>query len=177
MQFCSFWMYIWRILYIINVSRTTSGVFLCWFQKHSNWQSGPRCALTISGFIIFGIQWLCIDQAVYQFSLKFLVGAFLKERVGYSHGFPSVFFYFFFDTLEVTKIVLPKVLQNFEKTPNCTCWPKELNQKGFPRNIQYRRRLKGPPFQFFRHCETFFIKGFQFTNTLTFWSPFAIFEP
>ena len=40
---------------------------------------------------------------------------------------------------------------------------------------------KGSPFQFFWHCETFFIfffiKGSQFTNTLTFWSPFAIFEP
>ena len=39
--------------------------------------------------------------------------------------------------------------------PKCTCWPKELNQKGFPRNIQYRTRPKGP---FFRHCATFFKK-------------------
>ena len=78
----------------------------------------------------------------------FLVGAFLKKRVDYSHGFSSVFFKFFFDTPEVTKIVLPKVLQNFQMTPNCTCWPKELNQKGFPRNIQYRTRPKGPPFSF-----------------------------
>ena len=31
----------------------------------------------------------------------------------------------------MTKIVLPKVLQNFEKTPKSTCWPKDLNQKGF----------------------------------------------
>ena len=53
---------------------------------------------------------------------------------------------------EVTKIVLPKI----QKTPNCTCWPKELNQKGFPRNIQYRTTPKGPPFRFFRHCATFF---------------------
>ena len=58
---------------------------------------------------------------------------------------------------ELTKIVLPKVLQNFQKMPKCTCWPKELNQKGFPRNIQYRTRPKGP---FFRHCGTFFIKTF-----------------
>ena len=57
---------------------------------------------------------------------------------------------------EVTKIVVRKVLQNFEKTPNCTCWSKELNQKGFPGNIQYRTRPKGPPFDFFRHCATFF---------------------
>ena len=65
---------------------------------------------------------------------------------------------------ELTKIVLPKVLQKFQKTPKCTCWPKELNQKGFPRNIQYRTRPKGPNFRFFRHCATFFqfffIKGF-----------------
>ena len=77
-------------------------------------------------------------------------------------AFRQCFFYFFFDTPEVfffdtpevTKIVLPKVLQNF-KTPNCTCWPEELNQKGFPRNIEYQTRPKGP-LQFFRHCETFF---------------------
>ena len=56
---------------------------------------------------------------------------------------------------EVIKVVLPKVLQNFEKTPKCTCWPKEPNQKGFPRNIQYRTRPKGPPLDFFRHCATF----------------------
>ena len=42
-----------------------------------------------------------------------LVGAFLEKRVDYSHGFSSVFFLkFFFDTPEVTKIVL-QVLQNF----------------------------------------------------------------
>ena len=46
---------------------------------------------------------------------------------------------------EVTKLVLPKVLQNFEKTPNCTCWPKKLNQKGFLRNTKYKTRQKGPP--------------------------------
>ena len=105
---------------------------------------------------------------------------------------------FFSKTTEVTKTVLPKVLQNFRKTPNCTCWPKELNQKGFPCNIQYRTRLKGPlhffgvlrqngrwkipkgaPFSFFRHLrlfsKTFF--GSVEENTLTLWSPFAIFEP
>ena len=56
---------------------------------------------------------------------------------------------FFFDTPEVTKLVLPKVLQNFKYMPNCTRWPKELNQKRFQRNIQYRTRLKGSPFSFF----------------------------
>ena len=65
---------------------------------------------------------------------------------------------FFLRPPELTKIVLPKVLQNFQKTPKCTCWPKELNQKGFPRNIQYRTRPKGP---FFRHCATFFKKLFS----------------
>ena len=34
-----------------------------------------------------------------------LVGAFLKQRVDYSHGFSSVIF---FDTPEVTEIVLPQ---------------------------------------------------------------------
>ena len=69
----------------------------------------------------------------------------------------------FFDTPEVTKIVLPKVLQNFRVLQNCTCWPRELNQKGFsffPRNIQYRARLKGPPFSFFG-IVTFFRKKFR----------------
>ena len=41
----------------------------------------------------------------------FLVGAFLEKRVDHSHGFSSVFF---FDAPELTKIVLPKVLQNFK---------------------------------------------------------------
>ena len=65
---------------------------------------------------------------------------------------------FFFDTPEETKIVLPKFL-------NCTCWPRELNQKGFfPRNIHYRARLKGPLFQFFSVlCDLF---EFFFTKFL-----------
>ena len=41
---------------------------------------------------------------------SFLVGDFLKKRVDNSYGFSSVFFN---DTPEVTKIVLPKVVQNF----------------------------------------------------------------
>ena len=65
---------------------------------------------------------------------------------------------FFLRPAELTKIVLPKVLQNFQKKPKCTCWPKELNQKGFARNIQYRTRPKGP---FFRHCATCFKKLFS----------------
>ena len=65
---------------------------------------------------------------------------------------------------ELTKIVLPKVLQkktpNFQKTPKCTCWPQELNQKGFPRNIQNWKRPKGP----FLACATFFKKHFFTTK-------------
>ena len=61
---------------------------------------------------------------------------------------------------EVCRIVLPKALQNFKKTPNCTCWPRELNQKCFPRNIQYSTRPNGPPSRYFRHCETFFREKF-----------------
>ena len=62
---------------------------------------------------------------------------------------------FFFDTPELTKKVLPKVIQNFQKTPKCTCWPKELNQKGFPRNIQYRTRPKGLSLDFSALCNFF----------------------
>ena len=83
---------------------------------------------------------------------------------------------------ELTKIVLPKVLQNLQKTPKCTWWPKELNQKGFPRNIQYRTRPKCPPFQFFSALWDFFrkkifVKVFPIHQYLEICSPFAIFEP
>ena len=80
-----------------------------------------------------------------------------------------VFRHCFLRPPELTKIVLPKVLQNFQKTPKCTCWPTELNQKGLPRNIQYRMRPKGP---FFRHCATFFKKKFSPRNAPLqfFWS-------
>ena len=107
---------------------------------------------------------------------RFSVAAFLKKIVDYSHGFSSVFFQktltkshdysrlfslkSFLRPPKVTKIVIPKVLQNFEKTTKCTCWFKELNQKGFPRNIQYRTRPKGPPFRLFSalcdFCSNFF---------------------
>ena len=67
----------------------------------------------------------------------------------------------FFDTPEVTKTVLPKFLQNFKKTPNCTCWPKELNQKCFPRNREYRTRPKVSPFSFFGIARFLFGKNSQ----------------
>ena len=52
--------------------------------------------------------------------MPFLVGAFLKRRVDYRQGSSSLFM----KTTRSTRIVLPKVLQNFPKTPNCTCWPQ-----------------------------------------------------
>ena len=53
---------------------------------------------------------------------------------------------------ELTKIVLPKVLQNFK----FHLLALGTEPKSFPHNIQCRTRPKRPPFQFFRHCETFF---------------------
>ena len=55
---------------------------------------------------------------------------------------------FFFDTPEVTKIVLPKVLQNFILYLLAQGTEPKLFPF-FPRNIQYRTRLKCPPFEFF----------------------------
>ena len=66
---------------------------------------------------------------------------------------------FFFDTPEVTKLVLPKVLQNYKKTASCTCWPKKVNQKGFPffpQNTIPEETKK--PLSVFWHCETSFPK-------------------
>ena len=58
---------------------------------------------------------------------------------------------------DLTKIVLPKVLQNFK----FHLLAQGTEPKRFPHNIQCRTRPKGPPpFQFFRHCETFFGKKF-----------------
>ena len=60
----------------------------------------------------------------------------------------------FFKPPELTKIVLPKVLQNFK----FHLLAQGTEPKSFPHNIQCRTRPKGPPFSFFRHCETFFRK-------------------
>ena len=78
-----------------------------------------------------------------------------KSRL-YSWLFVSVFKFFFRHTWSDQNSSTPKVLQNFRKPPKCTRWPKELSQKGFPRNIQYRTRPKGPPFQFFGIVRLFF---------------------
>ena len=61
----------------------------------------------------------------------------------------------FFDTPEVTKLVLQKVLQNFE-APKCTYWPRELIQIN-----TIPAETERSPFQFFRHCATFFRKNTQ----------------
>ena len=88
---------------------------------------------------------LWLFSSLIKLCVIFLVGAFLEKRVDYSHGFSSVFFNFFFRyTWSDQNSSTPKVLKNFKKTPNCTHWPKELNQKGFPRNIQYRTRPQAP---------------------------------
>ena len=42
----------------------------------------------------------------------------------------------------------------------------------FLRNLQNQKRLKGPPFNFFRHCATFFRKFFNVSKE----SPFYIFR-
>ena len=72
-----------------------------------------------------------------------LVGAFLEERLDYSHGFLSVFF----DTPGVRKIVLPKVLQNLKEGAKLYLLSQGTEPKMFsffPRNVQYRARLKVP---------------------------------
>ena len=83
--------------------------------------------------------------------VSFLVGAFLEKRVDYSHGFSSVFF---LRPPELTKIVLPKVLQNFK----FHLLAQGTEPKSFPHNIQCRTRPKGPPFSFFGIARLFFGK-------------------
>ena len=79
----------------------------------------------------------------------------------------------FFKTTLTDQNSSTKVLQNII-APNCTIWPSELNQKGFscfPRNIPYRARPKGPPFQFFSALRDFFPINFfhkRVPNTLTY---------
>ena len=102
----------------------------------------------------------------------------------------------FFDTTEVAKIVLPKVLQNFKLYLLAQgTEPKRFSF--FPRNIQYRARLKGPPSIFWSLATQWMLENtkrspFQFFSALRLFSrnfgccrreyfdtlnPFAIFEP
>ena len=89
----------------------------------------------------------CLKMRTYQ-NISFLVGAFLEKRVDYSHGFSSVFL----RPPELTKIVLPKVLQNFK----FHLLAQGTEPKSFPHNIQCRTRPKDPPFQFFSALRDFF---------------------
>ena len=82
----------------------------------------------------------------------------------------------FFGTPEVTKTVLPKVLQSF-KAPYCICCHRELNQKqksffSFPRNIQCPERLMDTlPFSFLALWDFFREKSPSKGHTLQFfWS-------
>ena len=57
---------------------------------------------------------------------------------------------------ELTKIVLPKVLQNFK----FHLLAQGTEPKSIPHNIQCRTRPKGPPFQFFFGVVKLFSKNF-----------------
>ena len=72
-----------------------------------------------------------------------------KSRL-YSWLFVSVFL----RPPELTKIVLPKVLQNFK----FHLLAQGTEPKSFPHNIQCRTRPKGPPFPFFSALRDFFQK-------------------
>ena len=89
------------------------------------WHKSPQSVIVVSFKNLFLQQFWLFGW----YFLIFLVSAFLEQIVDYSHGFSSVFFsrYTWSDQNSST----PKVIQNFEKTPNCTRWPKELNQKVF----------------------------------------------
>ena len=116
--------------------------------------------------------------------VSFLVGAFLEKRVDYSHGFSSVFF---LRPPALTKIVLPKVLQNFK----FHLLAQGTEPKNFPHNIQSRTRPKGPPFSFLALRDFFSEKFFSpkcppsiflgfatdWDNTLKLCCLFPIFEP
>ena len=70
---------------------------------------------------------------------------------------------FFFDTPEVTKIVLPKVLQNLKEGAKLHLLDQGTEPEKvfvFLRNIQYRARPKGPSFQFFGIVQLFFLEKF-----------------
>ena len=91
----------------------------------------------------------------------FLIGAFLVKRVDYSHGFSSVFSS---RTPDLTKIILPKVLQNFK----LHLLAQETEPKSFPHNIQGRTRPKGPPFSFLALRDCFSGKKFPKGTPLQF---------
>ena len=97
---------------------------------------------------------------------------FFKKRVDYSHGFSSVFF---FDTPEVTKIVLPKVLQNFILFLLAQGTEPKRFFFFFPRNIQYWARLKGLSV-FSALCDFFLKKFFPKGSPVSFFQIIRFFE-
>ena len=80
---------------------------------------------------------------------------------------------FFFNPHELTKIVLQKfykILLHQIALFGLANWTKKVFPV-FPRNIPYPARPKGPPSNFFQHCETFFpgiffLKGSPFNFLL-----------
>ena len=114
-------------------------------------------------FSFITVQTITVPNVRGQFKISryhFLVGAFLEKRVDYRHGCSSVFLklkkkirYTWSDQNSST----PKVLQNFKKLPNCTRWPNELSQKGFPRKYNTGRDLS-----VFSALRDFFFKFFFF---------------
>ena len=100
--------------------------------------------ISILKIIMILISWLNKMKLI----CTFLLGAFLEKRVDYSHGFSAVLL----RPPELTKIVLPKVLQNFK----FHLLAQGTEPKSFPHNIQCRTRQKGPPFSFFGIAKLFF---------------------
>ena len=82
---------------------------------------------------------------------------------GYSHGFSVVFFSIH---LKWPKFFYQKFYKILRRRQIAPVGPRNrTNQKGFPRNIQYRTRPKVPFSAFFRHCEIFLLSkwaSFQF---------------
>ena len=63
---------------------------------------------------------------------------------------------FFFNPLELTKIVLQNIIVPF----GLTNWTKNVSPV-FERNVPYRARPKRPPFQFFSALRDFFSENFS----------------
>ena len=89
-------------------------------------------------------------------------------------------FFYFFDTPEVTKIVLPKVIQNFILSLlDLGTEPKKFFFLFFRVSYNAGRDYRVPPLSFFSTLCDFFQKILSAVveNTLTHSSPFPIFEP
>ena len=95
----------------------------------------------------------------------FLVGAFLGKSARLVQWL--VFFSFFFVRLQSHSDWATFLTIETTKTTSIRgqVRSEEISAKGSPfhflpflRNLQNRKRPKGPPFQFFRHCAKFFSK-------------------